>query len=57
MMDCEGDVITMVDNNNDSGGTYSIYYRQGDNDVIQMVVNNNNKTGLNVKSDEMAHYI
>lgn len=56
-MDCEGDVITMVDNNNDSGRTYSIYYRQGDNDVIQMVVNNNNKTGLNVKSDEMAHYI
>lgn len=55
MMDCEGSVITAVNNNSDSGQTYSIRYRQGDSGSDVWIMNNN-KTGLNVKSGEMALY-
>lgn len=40
MMDCEGDVITTVNNmnnNDDSGQTYSIHYRQGDSGSDVMI--------------------
>lgn len=55
MMDCEGDVITMVNNSKHSGQTYSIHYRHGDSGSddhnIQMIVNNN-KMGLDGTSHQ-----